>query len=131
MKKTILMMAVLSVLAACGGGDKEKNTTSSETKTESPAGDLSSNPIYQKAVKIIANSDCTTCHHIEDKLVGPAWRDVAKKYAGQDTAVQYLAAKIKAGGSGVWGQVPMAPHATMSDEDAKTLAEYVMLLNEK
>ena len=131
MKKTILMMAMLSVLAACGGGDKENKATTSETKTEAPANDLSGNPIYQKAVKIIAGSDCTTCHHINDKLVGPAWKDVAKKYAGQDTAVQYLAHKIKVGGSGVWGQVPMAAHATMSDEDAKTLAEYVMLLNEK
>lgn len=130
MKKTILMMAVVFVLASCGGGDKEnKSATTSETKTEAPANDLSGNPTYQKAVKIIAGSDCTTCHHIDDKLVGPAWKDVAKKYAGQDTAVNYLAHKIKNGGSGVWGTVPMAPHPTMSDEDAKTLAEYVMLLN--
>lgn len=132
MKKTILVMAVPFVLAACGGGDKEnKATTTSETKVEAPANDLSGNPVYQKAIKIIAGSDCMTCHHINDKLVGPAWKDVANKYAGQDTAVQYLAHKIKKGGSGVWGTVPMAPHDNMSEEDAETLANYVLLLKDK
>ena len=131
MKKTILLMGVVAVLTSCGGGDKENKSTTSETKTEKPANDLSANPVYQKATKIIAGSDCTTCHMINEKNIGPAWTDVAKKYAGQDTAVQYLANKIKHGGSGVWGTVPMAAHPNMSDEDAKTLAEYVMLLKDK
>src|SRR5687767_15250396 len=128
MKKTFMIIASLVVLAACGGdGEKEKAGASTEQKTEGAAGDLSSNPVYQKAIEIIANSDCRTCHLVDEKSQGPAWREVANKYAGQDTAVRYLADKIIAGGSGVWGTIPMAPHPTMPREDAETLAKYVLL----
>jgi cytochrome c len=57
---------------------KEKKGTTSEQKTENTNGDLSDNPIYQKGLTIIGNSDCRTCHMIEEKNIGPAWRDVAK-----------------------------------------------------
>jgi cytochrome c len=80
---------------------------------------------------IIANSDCRTCHLIDEKNIGPAWRDVANKYADSANAIQYLSHKIINGGSGVWGQVPMAPHPNMSQEDAETLAKYVLLLKNK
>ena len=131
MKKTIIIVAAVAVLTACGGGGEkkdEKTSTTTEQKAEGTADDLSNNPVYQKAITIIANSDCRTCHLIDEKNIGPAWREVANKYAGQDTAVQYLSHKIINGGSGVWGQVPMAPHPTMSQEDAETLAQYVLLL---
>lgn len=133
MKKTIIISAALAVFAACGGDEKKDETTSTTTeqKTETAADDLTNNPIYQKAITIIANSDCRTCHLIDEKSQGPAWREVANKYAGQDTAVRYLADKIIAGGSGVWGTIPMAPHPTMSREDAETLAQYVLLLKNK
>ena len=126
MKKTIIMIAVLAVLAACGGGEEKKEETKKE---EAPAtNDITSNPDYQKGVEIVAQSDCFTCHKIDEKNIGPAWRDVAKKYAGQDTAVTYLAHKIINGGSGVWGQVPMAAHPTFTQEQAETVARYVLLL---
>ena len=125
MKKTFVVISSIIFLAACGGN-------SGETKTEEPVSnestDLSDNPIYQKALELVANSDCRTCHLIDEKNIGPAWRDVANKYAGQDSAVEYLAHKIKNGGSGVWGDVPMAPHPDMPEEDAETLAKYVLLL---
>ena len=131
MKKTIIIVAAVAVLTACGGGGEkkdEKTSTTTEQKAEGTADDLSNNPVYQKAITIIANSDCRTCHLIDEKNIGPAWREVANKYAGMDTAVRYLSHKIINGGSGVWGQVPMAPHPTMSQEDAETLAQYVLLL---
>jgi cytochrome c len=133
MKKTIIISAALALLAACGGDEKkdEKTSTTTEQKAEGATDDLSNNPIYQKAITIIANSDCRTCHLIDEKNIGPAWREVANKYAGLDTAVKYLADKIIAGGSGVWGTVPMAPHPTMTREDAETLAQYVLLLKNK
>lgn len=133
MKKTIIISAALAVFAACGGDEKKAETTSTTTeqKAEATTDDLSNNPVYQKAIAIIANSDCRTCHLIDEKSQGPAWREVANKYAGQDTAVRYLADKIIAGGSGVWGTIPMAPHPTMSREDAETLAQYVLLLKSK
>ena len=132
MKKVFIMIAALVVLAACGGNEKkDEKTSTTEQKAEGTTDDLSNNPIYQKAIAIIANSDCRTCHLVDEKNQGPAWREVANKYAGQDTAVKYLATKIIEGGSGVWGTVPMAPHPTMSREDAETLAQYVLLLKNK
>ena len=133
MKKVFIMATALVALAACGGDEKkdEKTSTTTEQKAESTTDDLSNNPIYQKAITIIANSDCRTCHLIDEKNIGPAWREVANKYAGMDTAVKYLAHKIINGGSGVWGQVMMAPHLSMSQEDAETLAQYVLLLKNK
>jgi cytochrome c len=103
MKKTFIIIAALGLFAACGGGEKEAKETTSEQKT---GGDLSDNPIYQKALTIITNSDCKTCHLVDEKNIGPAWRDVANKYADSANAVEYLSHKIINGGSGVWGQVP-------------------------
>ena len=120
------MIAMLGVFAACGGGGEKKEETKKE---ETPAAnDITSNPDYQKGVDIVAKSDCFTCHKIDEKNIGPAWRDVAAKYAGQDTAVKYLAHKIINGGAGVWGQVPMAAHPTFTQEDAEAVAKYVLLL---
>ena len=103
-----------------------------QKKEETPAvTDVTSNPDYQKGVEIVAQSDCFTCHKIDEKNIGPAWREVANKYAGQDTAVKYLANKIINGGAGVWGQVPMAAHPTFTQEQAETVAKYVLLLKNK
>jgi len=125
LKKLILSVSIAALLIACGGSSEEKKVAEPEVaKTE----DLSSNPDYQKGVELTSKSDCFTCHKIDEKNIGPAWRDVANKYATMDTAVNYLAHKIIAGGSGVWGEVPMAPHPTMSEEDAKIIAHYVLLL---
>ena len=125
MKKTFLMIAVVAVLAACGGGgDKAEAKAEEKPKVT----DITEDPVYKKGVEIVAGSDCFTCHKIDEKNVGPAWREVANKYAGQDTAVKYLAHKIINGGAGVWGQVPMAAHPTFSQEDAETVAKYVLML---
>ena len=124
------MITLLGLFASCGGGDEKKAEETKKEETPAPATDLSSNPDYQKGLEITAKSDCFTCHKIDEKNIGPAWRDVAKKYAGQDTAVKYLAHKIVTGGSGVWGTVPMAPHPTFTQEEAETVARYVLLLNQ-
>ena len=66
------------------------------------------------------------CHTADKKLVGPAYLDVAKKYAGQADAQAALAKSIKAGGSGKWGPVPMPPQAALNDADANTLAAWIL-----
>jgi cytochrome c len=71
-------------------------------------------------------SGCLACHAVDKKLVGPAYQDVAKKYAGQKDAVAALAASIKKGGSGKWGAIPMPPQAALSDADAKVLATWIL-----
>jgi cytochrome c len=64
------------------------------------------------------------CHAVDKKLVGPSYQDVAKKYKPADEAK--LVAKVKAGGSGVWGTIPMPPNAAVKDEDVKTLVKWIL-----
>ena len=68
---------------------------------------------------------CLSCHKIDAKLVGPAYRDVASKYKGQAGAEAILIAKVKAGGKGVWGNVAMPPN-NVTDEEAKMLVQWVL-----
>ena len=71
--------------------------------------------------------NCMSCHQVAVKVLGPAYKDVAAKYKGDAGAVDKLAAKIKAGGKGVWGEVPMPPNNVTADE-AKKLATWVLSL---
>jgi len=70
--------------------------------------------------------NCMACHAVDKKLVGPSYKDVAAKYAGQKDAVDKLAVKILKGGSGVWGPVPMPANAQVNEADAKKLAAWVL-----
>jgi cytochrome c len=70
--------------------------------------------------------NCMACHAVDKKLVGPSYKDVAKKYAGQKDAVDKLADKIMKGGSGVWGPVPMPANAQVNAAEAKKLAAWVL-----
>lgn len=69
--------------------------------------------------------NCLSCHAVDKKLVGPSYKDVAAKYKGDAGAVAKLAAKIKTGGKGVWGEIPMPPN-NVTDDEAKKLAAWVM-----
>lgn len=70
--------------------------------------------------------NCLACHQIDKKSVGPSYKDIAKKYKGQAGIEAKLAEKVKKGGSGVWGQVPMAPNPAVPDADVKTLVAWVL-----
>ena len=72
--------------------------------------------------------NCLSCHSIEKKIVGPAYKDVAKKYAGQKDAADKLASKIMKGGAGVWGVVPMPVNSQVNEAEAKKLAAWVLSL---
>jgi cytochrome c len=76
--------------------------------------------------ELAKSKGCLNCHALDQKRVGPSYKDVAAKYAGQADAEAKLAAKIKAGGTGVWGQMPMPPNPSLSDDDAKALAQWVL-----
>ena len=69
---------------------------------------------------------CLSCHAPDRKIVGPAFRDVAKKYSGQKDAEATVIRNIRSGGSGKWGPVPMPPQTTLSDADVKALADWVL-----
>ncbi len=80
------------------------------------------------AAKALAQkSGCLTCHSVEVKVVGPAYKDVAAKYKGKDMEAK-LVAKVKAGGSGVWGPIPMPAHPQVKEEDIKTIVHWVLSL---
>ena len=72
--------------------------------------------------------NCMACHAVDKKLVGPAYKDVAAKYAKDPKAPAMLAEKVKKGSQGVWGPVPMPPNANVKDEDAKTLVKWILSL---
>lgn len=80
----------------------------------------------QASKELAQKSACLACHAPDKKLVGPAYQDVAKKYAGQKDVEATLAKSIKAGGSGKWGPVPMPAQAALSDSDATALATWIM-----
>ena len=89
------------------------------------------------ASPVLASADlakskgCMACHAVDKKMVGPSYRDIAEKYAGDVRAIDTLSIKIKKGGSGVWGPIPMPPHSHVSDADIKSLAKWVLSTNKK
>jgi cytochrome c len=127
LKKYFVAIALLVFVGACSNSASNSKTDEAAT-TAAPANDLSANPDYQKGIELIAKSDCLTCHKTDTKNIGPAYKDVAAKYENTEANVTLLATKIMKGGTGVWGQIPMTPHAGMSEADAIALAKYVLLL---
>lgn len=77
---------------------------------------------------LATSKNCMACHAIDKKVVGPAYKAVSAKYAGQKDAVDKLAAKIMKGGAGVWGPVPMPPNTQVKEAEAKKLAAWVLSL---
>jgi cytochrome c len=69
--------------------------------------------------------NCLACHQVDKKAVGPAYRDIAKKYKGQNVGAQ-LEQKVKKGGVGVWGQIPMPPNPAVPDGDVKKLVDWIL-----
>jgi cytochrome c len=78
------------------------------------------------AQQLLKDKACLSCHQLDKKLVGPAYKDVAAKYKARKDAEAYLAKKIREGSTGVWGPIPMPPNGTVNDDEAKTLAKYVL-----
>ena len=76
--------------------------------------------------KLLAANGCLACHAVDKKIVGPAFKDVAAKYAGKPDAVGQLAQSIRMGGAGKWGEVPMPPFSQLEDGELKTLAAWVL-----
>ena len=127
MKKVLGIIVVVGALIACGG-NKESKTTEAGATASASTPSLSDNPDYQKGVALVGKSDCLTCHKVNEKNIGPAYKDVAAKYENTDANVKMLAEKIIKGGSGNWGAIPMTPHPALSQDDAEALAKYVLLL---
>ncbi|MDO6460600.1 c-type cytochrome [Granulosicoccaceae sp. 1_MG-2023] len=74
------------------------------------------------------NSGCLACHSIDTQLIGPAYKDVAAKYRDEAGAAELLAEKVKSGGSGTWGNMPMPPNAHVKDEDIRAIVAWILSL---
>ena len=131
MKRIFITAIAFASLVACNSNSDSNKGAAAETKEEPKSAETSitDNPDYSAGLELIAKSDCLTCHKVDEKLTGPSYRDVANKYASQAPGIiPTLAAKVIKGGSGVWGEVPMLPHATVSQADAETMVKYILLL---
>ncbi|WP_346316327.1 c-type cytochrome [Chitinophaga sp. YIM B06452] len=132
MKKTMWMpvcMSAVLLMAACGGGGekKEEGSSTSSTETTAPAADNSMvADVKGKGKELMAAQDCATCHKETEKVIGPSFKEVAAKYPNTPENVSTLADKIIKGGSGNWGEVPMAPHAAISKSDAEEMVKYIL-----
>ncbi len=146
MKKLFVVCGISLILAACGGNKSGNGSTADSTAAANKTATATSSDAAQDTAashdgtekaggtpsaagaQLIAKSDCQTCHKEQEKLVGPAFVDVAKKYTASDAVVDTLANKIIKGGSGNWGTVPMAPHAAISMDDARSMVKYILSL---
>lgn len=77
-------------------------------------------------LKVARSNACMGCHAVDRKLVGPSFKDIAARYKADPQAVAKLSKKVKEGGSGVWGAIPMPAHPRMSDADARSVVEWVL-----
>jgi len=78
------------------------------------------------AEQLLKEKACLSCHTLDKKLVGPAYKEVAAKYKSRKDAEAYLSKKIREGSTGVWGPIPMPPNGTVADDEARTLAKYIL-----
>jgi cytochrome c len=77
-------------------------------------------------LKLATEKNCMACHSVEKKVLGPAYKDIAVKYAGQKDAVAKLSLKVIKGGAGVWGPIPMPANAQVNEAEAKTLVTWIL-----
>ena len=82
--------------------------------------------LAQDAAKLAQEKACLACHAVDKKVVGPSYKEIAAKYRTDKNAEANLIKKVRAGGSGVWGQVPMPPNTTVSDKEAQILVKWIM-----
>jgi cytochrome c len=148
MKKVLFVFGIALACYACGGGASEETkpaVSNSESNGNSQIGGASepaaaapapaatetapvaaAAPAGKDGKALIEGSDCRTCHKDDAKLIGPSYKEVAKKYENNDANVKMLAEKVVKGGQGVWGEIPMAGHPNVSQEDAEAMVKYIL-----
>lgn len=126
----LVFAAALSfAVYACGSKKETTNTEDYGTPTEEATAPVTAADAITQGESLVKASDCKTCHHAVNKIIGPSHTDVAKKYEFTTANVELMASKIIKGGSGVWGEIPMSAHADISQADAEKMARYVLSLD--
>ena len=124
MKKFLIVFSVSAVLLACNSSEDQKPADEKKPDTVAATPELPSD----RGLELIGASDCTTCHGIDKKNIGPAYTDVAAKYENTPAVVDTLVNKVIKGGSGNWGAVPMTPHPTLPEADVREMVKYILSL---
>lgn len=125
MKKTLFTLAIFAALIGCNSGGDTKGGDSKATETV----DITKDPNYQKGFALVEKQDCFTCHKVDGELTGPSYKKVAQKYVGaSEEQIAELAQTIIKGSRGKWGEAQMTPHGGVSEEDAKAMVRYILLL---
>ena len=138
--KNLFFTAILLSLTITSCSEKKEQvaeqqpTTESNTMMEEPKPAASADTASTTAAAkpedegkaLVEGADCLSCHKVDSKLVGPSYQDVAAKYTEAD--IDHLSQKIIEGGKGVWGDIPMTPHAGLSKENAQKMVKYILSL---
>lgn len=143
MKKVIALFSIIALAYACSsgptevkkpisvnvnpqiGGDQNEAVSSASPAAPSSAATPAAAPA-KDGKALISSSDCLACHNEHNKLVGPSYADVAKKYKEAD--IPHLVKKIIDGGAGAWGEIPMSPHPTLAQDDAEAMVKYILTI---
>lgn len=123
MKRVIFLFSIYFTLASCGGG-----SGSSSEKEGASADSSATTSVSTAGGDLIAKSGCFTCHKEQEKLIGPAYADVAAKYSATDENINNLAKTVVKGSVGKWGEIPMPANVNVSEEDAKEMVRYILSL---
>lgn len=123
MKKLFLAFALASILA-CSKSDNSGNKDVLEAEPAVETAAAVTDPIAE-GKSLIEGADCLGCHKLDERMIGPSYKEVAQKYENTPENVEMLADKILKGSSGVWGDVPMPAHG-FSKENAKLMAQYIL-----
>lgn len=83
-------------------------------------------PPQQQGLELIGSNDCVTCHQLEEKGIGPSFKEIARRFKPTEKTIQRLVAKIISGGSGSFGVVPMTPHPDLSKQDATEMVKFIL-----
>ncbi len=119
------MFAVSSFAQTTTKKTTKKTTTTSVKKTTASSAKPSAVTL-EEGKQLLAKNDCLSCHKVDVKIVGPAYKDVAKKYPATAANYDLLTKKVIAGGSGVWGEVPMSAHPSIPPADVKKMVQYIL-----
>jgi cytochrome c len=128
MKKYVVFAALCTAMVACNSSDGTKKAEEKPSESTNATAGGASTAANDKALEMIGSLDCTTCHKISEKNIGPAYTEVAQKYEATEANINMLADKVIKGGSGNWGTVPMTPHPSLSADSAKEMVKYILSL---
>ena len=130
--EVVLLLACLVYAASCDSKPEQRTTRKTKDYIREIPGTNDSIPadIAERGKVLIAYSDCYTCHKEDERSVGPAFKDVAKRYPVKRVYIDMLAQRIIVGGSRSWGYAQMDPHPKLPLEDAKAMVTYILSLDQ-